>query len=79
MDLHAWGRQRAQYSRARRGRNERGAALGECALIQAVTQAMGVRQAARLAALAGPAEPFSVAQAVAAAEPVRAAVRPAAA
>ncbi|HEV3401051.1 MAG TPA: hypothetical protein VG078_04445 [Acidimicrobiales bacterium] len=64
MDLHAWGRQRAQYSRARRGRHERGAALGECALIQAVTQAMGVRQAARLAAPAAPAEPFPVAQAV---------------
>ena len=70
MDLHAWGRQRAQYSRARRGRNERGAALGECALIQAVTQAMGVRQAARLAALAGPGAPYPVAQAVPVAEPV---------
>ena len=74
MDLHAWGRQRAQYSRARRGRNERGAALGECALIQAVTQAMGVRQAARLAAVAGPveAEPVSVGEPVPAAHPAAA-------
>ena len=78
MDLHACCRQRAQYSRARRGRNERGAALGECALIQAVTQAMGMRQAARLAALAGPAEPFTVAQAVPVDAPVPAA-QPAAA
>ena len=47
MDLHAWGSQRAQYSRARRGRNERGATIGECALIQAVTQAMALRMAPR--------------------------------
>ncbi|MGI9023880.1 MAG: hypothetical protein ACR2HV_11740 [Acidimicrobiales bacterium] len=45
MDLHAWGQQRAAYSRARRGRTERGAAMGECALIQGVTQAMGMRGA----------------------------------
>jgi hypothetical protein len=45
MNLHAWGRQRAEYSRARHGRGERGASLVECALIQGVTQAMGVRLA----------------------------------
>jgi hypothetical protein len=72
MDLHAWGQQRAQYSRARRGRNERGAALGECALIQAVTQAMAVRQAARIAALAGPAAPARVAEPVPVVEPAAA-------
>ena len=47
MDLHAWGQQRAQYSRARHGRNERGASLVECALIQGVTEAMGVRGTTR--------------------------------
>ena len=47
MDLHAWGRQRAQYSRARRGRDERGATITECALIQAVTQAMALRMPPR--------------------------------
>jgi hypothetical protein len=61
MDLHAWGRQRAQYSRARRGRNERGASLGECALIQAVTQAMAVRRAAHLGELARAEEPAATA------------------
>ena len=45
MDLHAWGAQRARYSRARRGRHERGASLVECALIQGITQAMAIRQA----------------------------------
>ncbi len=44
IDLHAWGRQRAQYSRARRGRNERGAGLAECSLVQNVTQALALRQ-----------------------------------
>ena len=44
IDLQAWGRQRAQYSRARRGRNERGAALAECSLVQGMTQAMALRQ-----------------------------------
>ncbi len=47
MDLHAWGRQRAQYSRARRGRNERGATLAECALIQGITEAMRIRGVTR--------------------------------
>ena len=47
MNLHAWGQQRAQYSRARHGRNERGAALGECALIQGITEAMRVRGVTR--------------------------------
>jgi hypothetical protein len=55
MDLHAWGRQRAQYSRARRGRNERGAILSECALVQGITEAMAVRQGiARPSAAARP-------------------------
>lgn len=48
MDLHAWGRQRAQYSRARHGRDERGASVGECALIQAVSEAMAMRMTPRL-------------------------------
>lgn len=47
MDLHAWGQQRAQYSRARHGRNERGASLVECALIQGITQAMDIRGTSR--------------------------------
>ena len=47
MDLHAWGQQRAAYSRARRGRNERGATVAECALIQGVTQAMALRGTSR--------------------------------
>ena len=47
MDLHAWGQQRAQYSRARHGRNERGASLGECALIQGMTQVMRVKGVTR--------------------------------
>ncbi len=47
MDLHAWGQQRAQYSRARRGRNERGASLAECALIQGITEAMRIRGVTR--------------------------------
>ncbi len=47
MDLQAWGQQRAQYSRARHGRNERGASLAECALIQGITQAMRIRGATR--------------------------------
>ncbi len=55
MDLHAWGRQRAQYSRARRGRNERGAALAECALVQGVTQVMALRQGTRKSSSSSPA------------------------
>jgi hypothetical protein len=55
MDLHAWGQQRAQYSRARHGRNERGASLVECALIQGITQAMGLRGVTRPLATVGPA------------------------
>ncbi len=47
MDLHAWGQQRAQYSRARHGRNERGASLAECALIQGITQVMRVKGVTR--------------------------------
>lgn len=45
MNLQAYGEQRARYSRARHGRHERGAAVGECALIQAVTEVMGLRLA----------------------------------
>jgi hypothetical protein len=40
----AWATQRAQYSRARRGRTERGANLVECALVQATAQAVRLRQ-----------------------------------
>ena len=54
MDLHAWGQQRAQYSRARHGRNERGATLAECALIQGITQAMQIRGVTRPRATARP-------------------------
>jgi len=45
MNLHAWAEQRARYSRARHGRNERGASLFECALIAAVAQAKGIENA----------------------------------
>ena len=45
MNLHAWAEQRAKYSRAKHGRHERGAALFECALIAAMAQAKGVRNA----------------------------------
>jgi hypothetical protein len=54
MDLHAWGQQRAQYSRARHGRNERGASLAECALIQGITQAMDIRGVTRPLTTVGP-------------------------
>jgi hypothetical protein len=43
MNLQAWAAQRARYSRAKRGRNERGATVVECALIQAAAEALGVR------------------------------------
>lgn len=45
MNLHAWAEQRAKYSRAKHGRNERGAALVECALISAMAQVKGVTNA----------------------------------
>ena len=51
MDWNAWAQQRVQYSRARRGRYERGAQLGECALVEAMAFALG-RQARRHEALA---------------------------
>lgn len=47
MNLQAWAAQRARYSRAKRGRNERGATVVECALIQATAEAMGVRMRPR--------------------------------
>ncbi len=47
IDRQVWGRQRAQYSRARRGRNERGASLAECSLVQNLTQALALRQRGR--------------------------------
>ncbi len=59
MDLHAWGQQRAQYSRARHGRNERGASLVECALIQGITQAMEVRGVTRPLTTIRPTRPES--------------------
>ena len=45
MNLHAWAEQRAKYSRAKHGRNERGAALVECALISAMAQVKAVHNA----------------------------------
>ncbi|MFN2505332.1 MAG: hypothetical protein ABR540_14095 [Acidimicrobiales bacterium] len=42
--MSAWAEQRACYSRARRGRFERGAQLGECALIEAMAFALGRRE-----------------------------------
>jgi hypothetical protein len=52
MNLHAWAEQRAKYSRAKHGRNERGAALVECALIAAMAQVKGVHNARYAAASA---------------------------
>ncbi len=37
----AWAAQKVRYSRAKRGRNERGATLGQCALIAAVALNLG--------------------------------------
>ena len=45
MNLSAWAEQRARYSRARRGRNERGATVAECALVAGAAQALGLRAA----------------------------------
>jgi hypothetical protein len=41
----AWAQQKARYSRAKRGRNERGASLVECALLEAAARALGHRAA----------------------------------
>ena len=38
----AWAQQKARYSRATRGRNERGASLVECALLEAAARALAV-------------------------------------
>jgi hypothetical protein len=46
MDLSAWAEQHSRYSRARRGRNERGATVAQCALVAAAAQALGLRAAA---------------------------------
>lgn len=43
MDLSALAADRARYSRARRGRHERGATLVECALVEAWARAVGQR------------------------------------
>jgi hypothetical protein len=58
MDIRAWAEQRVCYSRARRGRFERGAQIGECGIVQAMAFAMARRQGrdALLAALPAPAE-----------------------
>lgn len=45
--FNAWAQQKARYSRAKRGRNERGAALVECALLEAAALALGRRSAAQ--------------------------------
>ena len=42
MNLHAWAEQRAKYSRAKHGRNDRGASLFECALVAAMAQVKAV-------------------------------------
>ena len=47
MDFRAWAEQRVCYSRARRGRFERGAQIGECGLVEAMAFAMARRQASR--------------------------------
>ena len=58
MDMRAWAQQRVCYSRARRGRFERGAQIGECGLVEAMAMAMARRQGrqALLAALPAPVE-----------------------
>lgn len=43
MNLSAWAEQRARYSRARRGRDERGATVAECGLVAGAAQALGLR------------------------------------
>ena len=57
MDIRAWAEQRVCYSRARRGRFERGAQIGECGLVEAMAFAMARRLAAQsvLAAVPAPA------------------------
>ena len=45
MDLNALARDRARYSKARRGLTERGATLGECAAVAAWATAVGLREA----------------------------------
>ena len=55
MNLSAWAEQRAKYSRARHGRNERGAILAECALVEAMARAVGHRLAREASEAAAPA------------------------
>ena len=50
IDLAHWGTQRLEYSRARHGRHERGASLGECGLVAAMAQAMSIRSSGGTAA-----------------------------
>jgi hypothetical protein len=45
VDIRAWAEQRVCYSRARRGRFERGAQIGECGLVEAMAFAIARRQA----------------------------------
>ena len=45
MDFRAWAEQRVRYSRAKRGRFERGAQIGECGLVEAMAFALARRQA----------------------------------
>jgi hypothetical protein len=64
MNLSAWAEQRARYSRARRGRHERGATVAECALVAGAAQALGLRagtwQATEAAATVASAAPAPV-------------------
>ena len=74
MNLHAWAEQRAKYSRAKHGRNDRGASLFECALVVAMAQAKAVHNARYVTA-----PPAPVRLGLSAAPPTSGPARPAAA
>ena len=57
MNLSAWAQQRAGYSKARHGRNEKGASLGECAAVVATATALGIRGERGFGHLGGAATP----------------------
>ena len=60
MDFRAWAEQQVCYSRARRGRFERGAQIGECGLVQAIALAK-IRRQAQEELLASASDPGSAA------------------
>ena len=70
MNLHAWAEQRAKYSRAKHGRNDRGATLFECALVVAMAQAKAVHNARYVTTPPAPV-PLGVSAALAASGPAR--------